>query len=65
MFLEGGGLVIIWVEFGRKLRAVVKGIVEWVVLGSVGFLRWIQVIWGGFVWWNGWEMVEGEGWVAG
>ena len=58
MFLEGGGLVIIWVEFGRKLRAVVKGIVEWVVLGSVGFLRVIRRC---FRWWKGSEMGKGDG----
>ena len=32
-FLEGGCLVDFWVEFGKKPRAVVRGIVWWVVLG--------------------------------
>ena len=34
MFAEGRGLVIIWEESRMKERAVVKAIVEWVVLGS-------------------------------
>ena len=33
---EGGCLVIIWVEFGGKQRAVVEGIVGGLVLGCSG-----------------------------
>ena len=37
----------LWVEFGRKLRTGVEGIVEWVVLVSVGDQEVFQ---GGFRW---------------
>ena len=40
MFLEGEGLVDPWVEFGKKLRAEVKGIVERSVLGCRWSFRW-------------------------
>ena len=33
---KGGGSVNLWVEFGRKLRTGVEGIVEWVVLACSG-----------------------------
>ena len=40
---KGGCLVDFWVEFGRKQRAVVRGIVWWVVLGC----GWLQVVFQG------------------
>ena len=39
---EGGCLVIIWVEFGKELRAEAKGIVERSVLGCRWSFRWIS-----------------------
>ena len=52
----------LWVELGRKLRAGVEGIVEWVVLVSVGDQEVFQ---GGFGRWKGSGMVEAGGWLLG